>query len=241
MKDLYAILGVAPGASESDIKKGYRAQAVRWHPDKHSGDSAEQKAEAEEKFKDAAEAYEILSDADRRAAYDRYGYDGMHRGGGGRHMPAASGGVHFGRMNNTRAADLFREFFGEDDSFADFGGAGFDNLFRSAAMAAGARGRGSGGVQQESLDVLPRECVVKLDGLHNKRLNGGVGSVELCERPARTQTDCPRRPRSRARRGLPSRAESVGGFDPGATRRGLRAPALRADDEGKRRYRVTAM
>ena len=82
-KDFYAILGVSKGASDDEIKKGYRKQAVKWHPDKHSSKGDAEKAEAEEKFKDAAMAYEVLSDKDKRAVYDRYGEEGLKAGGGG--------------------------------------------------------------------------------------------------------------------------------------------------------------
>ena len=79
-KDFYAILGVEKNASEDDIKKAYRRMALRFHPDKNK------EPDAEEKFKEIAEAYEVLSDADKRAAYDRYGEEGLRRGGGGTHF-----------------------------------------------------------------------------------------------------------------------------------------------------------
>lgn len=75
-KDYYAILGVSRDATDQEIKKAYRRQAIRFHPDKNPGDR-----EAEEKFKAAAEAYSVLGDADKRARYDRFGHAGL--GGGG--------------------------------------------------------------------------------------------------------------------------------------------------------------
>ena len=69
-KDFYAILGVEKNASEDDIKKAYRRMALRFHPDKNK------EPDAEEKFKEIAEAYEVLSDPDKRAAFDRYGESG---------------------------------------------------------------------------------------------------------------------------------------------------------------------
>lgn len=69
-KDYYKILGIAKGASDDDIKKAYRKQALKWHPDKNKT------ANAEEKFKEVAEAYEVLSDPKKREIYDQYGEEG---------------------------------------------------------------------------------------------------------------------------------------------------------------------
>lgn len=69
-KDYYKILGIAKGASDDDIKKAYRKQALKWHPDKNKA------ANAEEKFKEVAEAYEVLSDPKKREIYDQYGEEG---------------------------------------------------------------------------------------------------------------------------------------------------------------------
>src|SRR4051795_810303 len=76
-RDYYEVLGLSRGASEAEIKSAYRKLAVRHHPDKNPGD-----AEAEEKFKEAAEAYSVLSDADKRARYDRFGHGGLGAQGG---------------------------------------------------------------------------------------------------------------------------------------------------------------
>ena len=82
-KDYYDTLGVAKNASDEDIKKAYRKLAMKHHPDRNQGDSAKA---AEEKFKEAKEAYEMLSDDQKRAAYDQYGHAGVDpnmRGGAG--------------------------------------------------------------------------------------------------------------------------------------------------------------
>src|SRR4028119_2344390 len=76
-RDYYEVLGVARTASEAEIKSAYRRLAVKYHPDKNPGD-----AEAEEKFKEAAEAYGVLSDEEKRGRYDRYGHQGMSGMGG---------------------------------------------------------------------------------------------------------------------------------------------------------------
>src|SRR2546425_10657542 len=77
-QDFYVVLGVQRDASESDIKKAYRKLAMECHPDRNNGDKA-----AEEKFKLVTEAYEVLRDPDKRAAYDRFGMAGVRGGGGG--------------------------------------------------------------------------------------------------------------------------------------------------------------
>src|SRR5438105_13276584 len=76
-RDYYEVLGVPRGATVDDIKKAYRKLAIKYHPDKNPGDS-----DAEEKFKEAAEAYGVLSDDEKRSRYDRYGYQGLGSTGG---------------------------------------------------------------------------------------------------------------------------------------------------------------
>ena len=76
-RDFYEILGVAKNASEDDIKKAYRKLAIKYHPDKNPNDKS-----AEDKFKEAAEAYEVLSNAEKRQRYDQFGHAGV---GGGAH------------------------------------------------------------------------------------------------------------------------------------------------------------
>lgn len=108
-RDFYEILDVSKNASKEDIKKAYRKQALKFHPDKNPGDNS-----AEEKFKEAAEAYEVLSDDDKRARYDRFGHAGLGGGAGG----------GFGGQGMT-VEDIFSSFgdiFG--DAFGGFGGFG---------------------------------------------------------------------------------------------------------------------
>src|SRR5437899_2703163 len=84
-RDYYEILGLTKGASDDDIKKAYRKLAMKYHPDRNQGDDGAKAAE--EKFKEAKEAYEMLSDPRKKAAYDQYGHAGvdpnMGHGGGG--------------------------------------------------------------------------------------------------------------------------------------------------------------
>src|ERR671932_2538139 len=95
-RDPYEVLGVARDADEQQIKKAFRRLARQLHPDVNKHDP-----DAEEKFKEAAEAYEILSDAERRAIYDRYGHDGLRSGGQAPNFDS------FGSIS-----DLFDAFFG---------------------------------------------------------------------------------------------------------------------------------
>jgi molecular chaperone DnaJ len=103
MRDLYEVLGVTRDANASELKKAYYKLAKQYHPDVNPGDKA-----AEDKFKEAAEAYQVLSDDDRRARYDRFGPDGL-RGGGG-----AGPGGGFGSVEDIFSAfvDIFGNFFG---------------------------------------------------------------------------------------------------------------------------------
>jgi molecular chaperone DnaJ len=107
-RDYYEILGVSKSSSQDEIKKAYRKVAMQFHPDRNPGNK-----EAEEKFKEAAEAYEVLSDPDKRAQYDRFGHAGMGSRGGG------YGGGH---MNMEDIFSNFGDIFGEDIFGSFFGG-----------------------------------------------------------------------------------------------------------------------
>ena len=106
MADYYATLGVARDASEDDIKKAYRKLAMQWHPDRNGGSK-----EAEEKFKTITEAYDVLRDPQKRAAFDRYGEAGLRGGGGG----------GFEHVDLSDALNIFMRDFG---GFGDLFGAG---------------------------------------------------------------------------------------------------------------------
>ena len=112
-KDYYDTLGVAKNASDEDIKKAYRKQAMKHHPDRNQGDSAKA---AEEKFKEAKEAYEMLSDDQKRAAYDQYGHAGVDP-----NMRGGAGGEGFGGFAEA-FGDIFGGVFGEQQRRAQGGG-----------------------------------------------------------------------------------------------------------------------
>jgi len=96
-KDYYKILGVERNASEDDIKKNYKRLALKWHPDRHANESEDKKKEAEEKFKEIAEAYSVLSDPEKKKMYDTYGtIDGSVGGGFSGGFPGGFGGFNFG-------------------------------------------------------------------------------------------------------------------------------------------------
>ena len=104
-RDFYEVLGLAKGASEDEIKKAYRKLAMKYHPDRNQGDKAK---EAEEQFKEVKEAYEMLSDAKKRAAYDQFGHAGVDPNmGGGR------GGDGFGGGFADAFGDIFGDIFGQ--------------------------------------------------------------------------------------------------------------------------------
>lgn len=109
-RDYYEILGVSKSASAEEIKKAYRKMALKYHPDKNPGDK-----EAEEKFKEAAEAYEVLSDGNKKARYDQYGHAGVGGAAGG----GFGGGFGGGGMNME---DIFSQF---GDIFGGHFGGGF--------------------------------------------------------------------------------------------------------------------
>ena len=103
-RDFYEILGVPKTASEDEIKKSYRKMAMKFHPDRNQGD-----ASAEVKFKEAKEAYEMLSDAEKRAAYDQFGHAGVDPNMRG---PGAGGGAGFGGFGDS-FGDIFGDIFGQ--------------------------------------------------------------------------------------------------------------------------------
>lgn len=123
-RDYYEVLGVEKNATKDDIKKAYRKLAVQYHPDKNPGDKS-----AEEKFKEATEAYEVLGDDQKKAAYDQFGFAGVEGMGG------AGAGTDYSQMFRG-----FEDIFGNMD--------GFSSIFDMFGMGGGSRRSSSGGIRQ---------------------------------------------------------------------------------------------
>ncbi len=143
-RDYYEVLEVTRTVTADELKKSYRKLAVKHHPDKNPGD-----AKAEEQFKELGEAYDVLSDPDKRAAYDRYGHAAFAQGGG-----AARGADPF---------DLFREVFG-GMSGGDSGGGGiFDQIFGGGGRSVDREGRQRGSDLRYDLQIKLEEAAIGVE------------------------------------------------------------------------------
>jgi len=111
-KNYYDILQISKGCTDADIKKAYRKLAMKWHPDKNP----EITDEAAKKFQEIGEAYDVLSDLEKRAIYDQYGYEGLRDG-----IPDSSGATTAAYSYKQNAQDIFEKFFGTTNPFASFG------------------------------------------------------------------------------------------------------------------------
>ncbi len=156
-RDFYEILGLAKNATEAEIKKAYRKMALKYHPDKNQGDSA-----AEEKFKEAAEAYEVLSNAEKRQRYDQFGHAGMSGSGG-----------YGGGMNM-------------DDIFSQFGDI-FGGAFGGGGSFGGSRGGGARRVRGTNLRVKMKLTLQEIaEGVSkkikvNKLVNADGVTFKTCQ------------------------------------------------------------
>lgn len=183
-RDYYEILGLEKTCADGEIKASYRKMALKYHPDRNPGDHA-----AEEKFKEASEAYEVLSDAEKRATYDRFGHAGLH-------------GQGFQGFNDV--SDIFSSFGSIFEEFFGFGGQG----------GGGGRGRARRGADlrydlaiefEEAVFGADKEIeferAAECDGCHGSRAEaggkttcktcGGVGQVRRSQGFFSIQTACP--------------------------------------------------
>ncbi|MFI3257076.1 MAG: molecular chaperone DnaJ [Spirochaetales bacterium] len=164
-RDYYEVLGVEKGAAKDDIKKGYRRLAVQYHPDKNPGDK-----EAEEKFKEATEAYEVLSDEQKRSVYDQYGFAGLDGMGGG------------GSQGFSHAFHDFSDLFGGfGDVFENLFGGGGGGRSRSSS-------RGQGSSLRYDLEISFKDAVYgtkqEISFRHNETCSSckGTGGAEGSQR-----------------------------------------------------------
>src|SRR3989454_1879983 len=152
-RDYYEVLGVARNAPDEEVKRAYRKLAVKYHPDKNPDDP-----HAEEKFKELGEAYDVLMDADKRAAYDRFGHAAFAQGMAGR-----GGGFH-------DPFDIFREVFG--------GGAGGGSIFEEFF---GGGGRSDPAGPQRGSDLRYDLEIAFEEAAHGCEKEISVTKLELCE------------------------------------------------------------
>eukprot|EP00045_Choanoeca_perplexa_P013507 m.153663 g.153663 ORF g.153663 m.153663 type:complete len:347 (+) comp16372_c0_seq1:119-1159(+) len=135
-KDYYKILGLSRDCAEEDIKKAYKKNAMKFHPDRNKA------ADAKEKFQEISEAYEVLSDKNKRAVFDQYGEEGL-KGGGPAGPSGFSGGGGAHGFSPRAAEDIFASFFGGQDPFG--GAGGFGSIFGGGAGGPGGGMFGGGG------------------------------------------------------------------------------------------------
>jgi molecular chaperone DnaJ len=162
-RDYYEVLGVSRNASDSDLKKAYRRLAMKYHPDRNSG------AEAEQKFKDAKEAYEVLNDAKKRSAYDQFGHAGVD-------ASAGFGGP--GDFGNGSFSDIFGDVFGDI-----FGGGGRGGGGRRVHRGADLRYDLSLSLEDA---VAGKEVKIRIPSLVDCQFCGGTGA-----KPGTSPKTCP--------------------------------------------------
>ena len=138
-RDYYEVLGVNKNSTPDEIKSAYRKAALKWHPDKWVNGTDEEKKTAEEKFKEASEAYSVLSDENKKARYDRYGFAGMDGG--------STGAGGFGGFGDFDLNDILNSVFGRG---FDFGGFGSGFGFGGGGSGGGSRG---GSIKQRGSNI----------------------------------------------------------------------------------------
>ena len=172
-RDYYEVLGVSKDADAKEIKKAYRKLAMKYHPDKNPGDKA-----AEEKFKEINEAYEVLSDEEKRSTYDRFGHDGLNGQAG------FGGGQGFGGFGGSGG------FGGFEDIFGDIFGSSFGGGFGSSSS----RRRGP----KRGADIRQSVTISFEDAAFGKKIKVKINRSEECEechgsgaKPGTTKKTCP--------------------------------------------------
>lgn len=190
-EDYYDLLGIGKGATEDELKKAYRKKAVQFHPDKNPGNK-----EAEEMFKKVSEAYEVLKDPEKRAAYDRYGHAAFQQGGGAGPRGGFGGGFH-------DPFDIFREVF---NSGSGSGGI-FEEFFGGGGGGGAAGGAGHGADLRYDLAIELEEAA---EGVEKEISFRRLGACSHCSgagaEPGSKRTACP------TCRGAGQVTRSVGGF-----------------------------
>ena len=172
-RDYYEVLGVSKDADAKEIKKAYRKLAMKYHPDKNPGDK-----EAEEKFKEINEAYEVLSDEEKRSTYDRFGHDGLNNQGG------FGGGQGFGGFGGGGG------FGGFEDIFGDIFGSGFGGGFGGG----GSRRRGP----RRGADIKQTVTITFEEAAFGRKLKVKLNRSEECDachgtgsKPGTSKKTCP--------------------------------------------------
>ena len=183
-RDYYEVLGVAKTATEQEIKAAYKKMAIKYHPDRQGDKSEAEKKEAEAKFKEAAEAYDVLHDPQKRQRYDQFGFAGV--GGAGSYQNMSMDDIF------SNLGDIFGDLFGGGASFGNFGGGfGFSSGFGGRSGARKQQHRG--GDLRLKVRLTLKECAtgvtkkfkvrkkVTCTHCHGSGAENGAGDTQTCQ------------------------------------------------------------